>query len=105
MPRECPVCGVRITAREARFCRRCGAPLKAAGGETDANRVVSPVAPTAPLTDEGRATSGLAAEESQRLADHTSRIKRAEMEDLLRRVAQEHDGDGAGSSSLPLTRA
>jgi hypothetical protein len=102
MPRECPVCGARIAALEARFCRRCGAPLKAAGAETTAgaNTSVSPVAPTAPLTDEGRATSGLAAEESQRLHDHTSRIRRAEMEELLRRVARDHDGDGGGPLAL-----
>jgi hypothetical protein len=100
MSRECPGCGAKTASHEARFCRRCGAPLKAAGGPDTA---VSPVAPTVPLSDEGRATNGLAVEESQRLGDQTSRMKRAEMEELLRRVAREHDG--AGSSALPATQA
>jgi hypothetical protein len=53
------------------------------------------------LTDEGRTTDGLWAEESHELATGTSRIKRAEMEDLLRRVSREHaDGDGHADYAL-----
>jgi hypothetical protein len=108
MPGKCPGCGATTTP-EARFCRRCGAPLKTGGGhETSAS--ISPVAQTVPLADEGRATDGLAAEESQRLGEGTSRIKRAEMDDLLRRIARDHsdalahDRDGDGLSQAP-TRA
>lgn len=96
---------------EARFCRRCGAPLKAGGGQDTAAQV-SPVAQTVPLADEGRATDGLAAEESQRLGEGTSRIKRAEMDELLRRIARDHgdsltrDQDGGdGLSPTPKLAA
>jgi hypothetical protein len=93
MPRECPGCGATTTP-EARFCRRCGVPLKISGGH-DTDSPVSPRAQTIPLVDEGRTTDGLWTEESHELATGTSRIKRAEMEDLLRRVSREHaDGDG-----------
>src|ERR1051325_5662653 len=103
MSGKCPGCGA-TSAPEARFCRRCGAPLKARGADTAAQ--VSPVAQTVPLADEGRATDGLAAEESQRLGEGTSRIKRAEMDELLRRIARDHgdtltrDQDGSDGLSL-----
>jgi hypothetical protein len=57
---------------------------------------ISPVAQTVPLAEEGRATNGLPAEESQRLGEGTSRLRRTEMEDLLRRVAREHASGGGG---------
>lgn len=99
MPRECPGCGATTTP-EARFCRRCGVPLKITGGH-DGEAQVSPQAQTIPLTDEGRTTDGLWAEESHELATGTSRIKRAEMEDMLRRVSREHaDGDGHADQAL-----
>jgi hypothetical protein len=70
-----------------------------AGHDTDSP--VSPKAQTIPLTDEGRTTDGLWAEESHELAAGTSRIRRAEMEDLLRRVSREHmDGDGHAAHAL-----
>lgn len=104
MPAKCPGCGT-TGAPEARFCRRCGAPLKAGGGQDTLARV-SPVAQTVPLAEEGRATDGLAAEESQRLGEDTSRIRRAEMDDLLRRIARDHGDsltrDGDGLSATPL---
>lgn len=101
MPRECPGCGATTTP-EARFCRRCGAPLKISGGH-DTDSPISPGAQTIPLVDEGRTTDGLWTEESHELATGTSRIKRAEMEDLLRRVSREH-GDGHDGHAL-LTKA
>ena len=108
MPGKCPGCGATTTP-EARFCRRCGAPLKTGGGH-DTAAPISPVAQTVPLADEGRATDGLAAEESQRLGEGTSRIKRAEMDELLRRIARDHsdslavperDGEGLPASPAP----
>jgi len=112
MPRECPGCGAAATL-EARFCRRCGATLKVNSGHDTASPI-SPKAQTVPLTDEGRTTDGLWTEESQQLASGTSRIRRTEMEDMLRRVSREHGGDGpsrqqsahAGGSGIenpPLT--
>lgn len=99
MPRECPGCGATTTP-EARFCRRCGVPLKIGGGH-DTDSPISPGAQTIPLVDEGRTTDGLWTEESHELATGTSRIKRAEMEDLLRRVSREHsNGDGHDGHAL-----
>jgi hypothetical protein len=60
------------------------------------------VAQTVPLAEEGRATNGLPAEESQRLGEGTSRLKRTEVDDLLRRVAREHGtGDGQTNPAPP----
>jgi hypothetical protein len=102
MPRECPGCGATTTP-EARFCRRCGVPLRISGGH-DTDSPISPRAQTIPLVDEGRTTDGLWTEESHELATGTSRIKRAEMEDLLRRVSREHaDGDGQDGHALLAT--
>jgi len=83
---SCPSCGAD-TFPGARFCRRCGAPLHAPGGETGD---VSPHAATVPLIpDETRTTDGLAPGE-ERVAPQTSRVSLAEMERLLR--SQEGDG-------------
>jgi hypothetical protein len=113
MPRVCAGCGAS-GASEARFCRRCGAPLNITVGH-DTDPPVSPAAQTVPLAEEGRATDGLLAEESQRLGEGTSRIRRTEMEDLLRRVAREHtldqtsrtaaspEDDGAQAAGGPAT--
>jgi tetratricopeptide (TPR) repeat protein len=80
MQTSCPSCGAD-TFPGARFCRRCGAPLHATGGETGA---VSPNAATVPLVqDETRTTDGLAPGE-ERVAQQTSRVSLAEMERLLR---------------------
>lgn len=83
MSRPCPNCGTTC-AIEARFCRLCGTPLKPAvsGGEP-----VSPGANTAPLTDDGRTTHGLSTEDGSASAPETARVRRAEMESILRRPA------------------
>ncbi|HEX8354367.1 MAG TPA: tetratricopeptide repeat protein, partial [Pyrinomonadaceae bacterium] len=79
MQNSCPSCGAE-TFPGARFCRRCGAPVAAAGGTGD----VSPHAATVPLApEEGRATDGLAPDD-ERVAAQTSRVSLAEMERLLR---------------------
>jgi hypothetical protein len=61
---------------------------------------ISPKAQTIPLADNGRTTDGLWTEESQQLASGTSRIRRTEMEDMLRRVSREHDIDGQANHRL-----
>jgi len=78
---------------EARFCRLCGAPLKA-GGSLEGEEPVSPLAQTVPLKGEGRATDGLSAEDERRGASKTSRVDRAEIDDILRRVETDYAQDG-----------
>lgn len=83
MTRPCPNCGAAC-ATEARFCRLCGTPLRPyASGDVP----VSPGARTVPLTDEGRTTNGLSSEDGSASAPETSRVRRAEMESILRRPA------------------
>lgn len=87
-----------MTVPEARFCRVCGTPLKASSTR-EGDAPVSPLAQTIPLTGEGRATDGLGSDEARRAASDTSKVGRAEMENLLRRapvvqVKQAGDGDG-----------
>src|SRR4029079_11668994 len=80
MQTSCPSCGAD-TFPGARFCRRCGAPLHAPGGETGD---VSPHAATVPLVpEEPRTTDGLTSGE-ERVAAQTSRVSLAEMERILR---------------------
>jgi tetratricopeptide (TPR) repeat protein len=81
MPRPCPNCGTP-SAAEARFCRLCGTPLR----QTSSAPPVSPGAATVPLTDEGRTTSGISAEDGAS-APETARVRRSEMESILRRSA------------------
>jgi tetratricopeptide (TPR) repeat protein len=104
MAKPCPGCGA-ATVPEARFCRLCGAPLKT-GGAHEVDGPISPLAQTIPLTGEGRATDGLGADEARRNASDTSRVGRAEMENLLKRVAAAHDqpeGYVAGEKSAHQT--
>lgn len=78
---------------EARFCRLCGAPLKAVGtGDGDAP--ISPLAQTIPLAGEGRATDGLAADDPRHNSPETSKVGRAEIEKILRRVEADYANDG-----------
>ncbi|MDT4898112.1 MAG: Tetratricopeptide repeat [Acidobacteriota bacterium] len=98
MVKPCPGCGA-ATVPEARFCRLCGAPLHVGAGARENDAPISPLAQTIPLTGEGRATDGLNSDEARRAASDTSRVGRAEMENLLRRAAtvpsrQMGDGDG-----------
>lgn len=103
MVKACPGCGA-ATVPEARFCRLCGAPLKTGVSGHESEAPVSPLAQTIPLTGEGRATDGLGSEEARRAVSDTSRVGRAEMENLLRRSAaatparQLEDGDGERSA-------
>lgn len=69
---------------EARFCRVCGMLLKRPGGPADGGRV-TPGAKTVPLDGEGRPTKGIAADDQQGPVTNTSKVKRAEMDELLRR--------------------
>jgi tetratricopeptide (TPR) repeat protein len=88
MQKNCPSCGTE-TFPGARFCRRCGAPVRddVAEGTGD----VSPQAATVPLGGEveGRMTDGLSPADEQGSAQ-TSRVSLAEMERLLR--AQQDSG-------------
>lgn len=110
MVKPCPGCGA-TTVPEARFCRLCGTPLHVVGGRED-GAPVSPKAQTIPLTGEGRSTDGLGQEEARRPAANTTRVGRAEMENLLRNAAAEAkrsgDGDGApaknGAQTTTLAR-
>jgi tetratricopeptide (TPR) repeat protein len=81
MHKTCSICGAETFAG-ARFCRRCGAPLRESGDGEE----VSPRAATVPLADEGRSTGGFGAEEPSQAAD-TTRVSRAELERLLRAQA------------------
>jgi tetratricopeptide (TPR) repeat protein len=84
MSRPCPNCGTAC-AMEARFCRLCGTPLKPAASTGAAP--VSPGAKTIPLADEGRTTHGFPKEDGSASAPETARVRRAEMESILRRSA------------------
>ena len=74
---------------EARFCRLCGAPLKA-GHLHENESTVSPKAQTAPLKTEARSTDSLAADDHHLGASETSRVGRVEMEEILRRVEADY---------------
>ena len=90
--KPCPGCGA-MPVPEARFCRLCGAPLKPASLH-DGDAHVSPLAQTIPLTGEGRATDGLTVDDPQHSSPDTSKVGRAEMESILRRVQADYANDG-----------
>lgn len=90
--KPCPGCGA-MPVPEARFCRLCGAPLKPTSLH-DGDAPVSPLAQTIPLTGEGRATDGLAADEHQHGSPDTSKVGRAEIESILKRVQADYTNDG-----------
>jgi tetratricopeptide (TPR) repeat protein len=109
MVKPCPGCGA-ATVPEARFCRLCGAPLHAGASAREGDAPISPLAQTIPLAGEGRATDGLNADDARRTASDTSRVGRAEMENLLKRAGatpprqtSDGDGDGAGEKTTPQT--
>lgn len=92
-------------AAEARFCRLCGAPLKTAGVT---GQPVNPRAKTAPLSEEGRTTHGFPAEDGNASSPNTTRVRRAEMEDLLRHAPaspQTEAADAAEGYAAPETAA
>lgn len=95
MTKHCSSCGA-FSSNEARFCRLCGAPFGAmpAGDSSGNNRrgdvPVSPLAETVPLSDMGRTTENIAPDDLHGgRAPETSKVSRAEMEDLLRRPPAE----------------
>lgn len=84
MGTTCSSCGV-VTAPEARFCRHCGAVLKASA-TLGGSELISPLAQTIPLDGSGHATSGLSTNDvGSSSASDTQRVDRAEMERILRR--------------------
>lgn len=92
----------------ARFCRSCGAPLTR-GSAREGDTPISPLAQTIPLTGEGRATDGLTTDEARHAASDTSRVGRAEIENILRRMPSPeldkptNDGDGEKSAAQAAT--
>ncbi|HVF51806.1 MAG TPA: tetratricopeptide repeat protein [Pyrinomonadaceae bacterium] len=82
MSKTCSSCGAESQA-EARFCRRCGAPLRTNSAD-DNSQLVSPLAATVPLSDIGRATDSLSPEDPRRSGPETTRVNRAELDSLLR---------------------
>ncbi|MGB7924509.1 MAG: tetratricopeptide repeat protein [Pyrinomonadaceae bacterium] len=92
MAKLCPSCGATPVAG-ARFCRVCGTPLAKPGEPVDGDGGgVSPGARTIPLTNEARTTRGMAADDPHAPVTNTSKVKRAEMDDLLRRPRRESSG-------------
>src|SRR2546423_14744809 len=95
MQKTCPSCGAE-TFPGARFCRRCGGPLRDAVAEGTGD--VSPQAATVPLgREQARTTDGLAPTDEPASAE-TSRVSRAGMESLLR---SEQDAEGRGGGPDP----
>jgi tetratricopeptide (TPR) repeat protein len=93
MQKTCPSCGADIFPG-ARFCRRCGAPLREESGTGE----VSPRAETVPLQEaEGRMTEALAPEDGRPSAD-TTRVSLSEMERILR---SQQDAPPKASDSQP----
>lgn len=90
MVKSCPGCGAK-SVPEARFCRSCGTPLRAAGVSAS-GPPVSPLAQTAPLAGEGRPTDGLSTDDSRPNASDTKRVGREEIEQILRRVQADYAG-------------
>lgn len=93
MQKTCPSCGADIFPG-ARFCRRCGAPLREDSGTGE----VSPRAETIPLQQtEGRVTEALAPEDGRPSAD-TTRVSLTEMERILR---SQQNGPGSKPAQTP----
>src|SRR3712207_6046134 len=89
MTKTCTICGA-ATAAEARFCRRCGAPLRAASSAPDEG-FVSPKAPTETLNVEPRPTEDLAPGGAVRPGPETGRVGRAELDAFLRQAVSRAD--------------
>jgi tetratricopeptide (TPR) repeat protein len=84
MTKPCLSCGAE-THPGARYCRRCGTPLRASTGDRDGTGEVSPQAATVPLNGDARTTDGLGNDDSSLppSAD-TARVNRADLDHLLR---------------------
>jgi hypothetical protein len=100
MQTHCHSCGAE-TFPGTRFCRRCGAPVRDAGGE-DTGDVSQPGTVALREEGQGRTTDGLAPGEEQRPAAQTTRVSRADLEHLLRpqpepggQTRPEHDPNAA----------
>lgn len=99
MQKTCPSCGADIFPG-ARFCRRCGAPLREDVGTGE----VSPRAETVPLQQtEGRVTEALAPEDGRPSAD-TTRVSLNEMERILRSQQNGPDSKPAQGPHSAVTR-
>src|SRR5687767_12998580 len=98
MTKPCPSCGAE-THPGARYCRRCGAPLRASTGEGEGTGEVSPQAATVPLVgDAVRTTDGLGPDDKHLpSAADTGRVNRAELDHLLR--TQQMSGQPSPSPS------
>src|ERR1041384_2181316 len=97
MQKTCPSCGADIFPG-ARFCRRCGAPLREDATTGD----VSPRAETVPLEEgAGRSTAPLVPEDGRPSAD-TTRVSISEMERILR--SQQDALDPRPANNSPVTR-
>ena len=83
MTKPCPSCGAE-THPGARYCRRCGAPLRASTDGQDTGEV-SPQAATVPLGGNVRPTDGLGSEDHQLPSSaDTGRVNRTDLDHLLR---------------------
>jgi tetratricopeptide (TPR) repeat protein len=99
MQKICPSCGADIFPG-ARFCRRCGAPLREDAGTAE----VSPRAETVPLQQsEGRVTEALAPEDGRPSAD-TTRVSLSEMERILRSQQEASNSKPAQAPHSAVTR-
>lgn len=87
----CQSCGTQA-AQEARFCRKCGAPLRPAARETG-DGFVSPQAATIPLRDDAGTRKGLADDESGRAPQDASRASRDEADSASLRNSQQDAQD------------
>ncbi|HEU4594943.1 MAG TPA: tetratricopeptide repeat protein [Pyrinomonadaceae bacterium] len=84
MTKPCPSCGAE-THPGARYCRRCGAPLRASTGDRTDTGEVSPQAATVPLGGDARTTDGLGSDDHQLpTAADTGRVNRTDLDHLLR---------------------
>lgn len=103
MEKTCPSCDAEIFPG-ARFCRRCGGPLRATAVVGDGTGDVSPQSPTVPLREEARTTDGLDVEGEGRASANTSRVGKAELERILRGqkdLDQSRQAPETGASSMP----
>lgn len=99
MQKTCPSCGADIFPG-ARFCRRCGAPLREDAGTGE----VSPRAETVPLQQaEPRVTDALAPEDGRPSAD-TTRVSISEMERLMRSQRNGPGSKPANAQHSAVTR-